>query len=46
MAINPIPLQAPRTAMRHHNMPEELIDQVIDARIKADPTRLSPSTES
>jgi hypothetical protein len=32
--------------MRRRNTPEELINQAIDARIEADPTRLSPSIES
>jgi TolB-like protein len=35
MAINPLFLQDPRTAMRRHNTPEDLIDQVIDGLIKA-----------
>ncbi len=34
-AINPIFLQDPRAAMRRHNTPEDLIDQVIDGLNKA-----------
>jgi TolB-like protein len=35
MAMNPIFLQDPRAAMRRHNTPEDLIDQLIDGLRKA-----------
>ncbi len=35
MALNPIFLEDPRAAMRRHNTPQDLIDQVIDGLIKA-----------
>jgi tetratricopeptide (TPR) repeat protein len=35
MAINPLFLQDPRVAMRRHNTPEDLIDQVVDGLVKA-----------
>jgi hypothetical protein len=35
MALNPIFLAGPRAAMRRHNTPEGLIDQLIDGLIKA-----------
>ena len=35
MAINPLFLADPRTAMRRHNTPEDVIDKIIDGLIKA-----------
>ena len=35
MALNPLFLADPRTAMRRHNTPEDVIDKIIDGLIKA-----------